>query len=105
MIRRPPRSTLFPYTTLFRSGSILENTFQPLNQRRMARAGAGAGHRVDRRADAEIALGDLRLAEKILAPPLHDDAPHLDDIGAIGDGEAHPGVLLGKQDGLSLRTQ
>src|SRR3712207_9452380 len=22
MIRRPPRSTLFPYTTLFRSGSI-----------------------------------------------------------------------------------
>src|SRR3712207_6860105 len=25
MIRRPPRSTLFPYTTLFRSGSALEN--------------------------------------------------------------------------------
>ena len=24
MIRRPPRSTLFPYTTLFRSGAILE---------------------------------------------------------------------------------
>src|SRR5260221_8769762 len=24
MIRRPPRSTLFPYTTLFRSGSIME---------------------------------------------------------------------------------
>src|SRR2546427_8882288 len=24
MIRRPPRSTLFPYTTLFRSGSWLE---------------------------------------------------------------------------------
>ena len=22
MIRRPPRSTLFPYTTLFRSGSV-----------------------------------------------------------------------------------
>src|SRR5260370_23514327 len=87
------------------TGSILENTFQPLNQRRMARAGAGAGHRVDRRADAEIALGDLRLAEKTLAPAVHDDAPHLDDIGAIGDGEAHPGVLLGKQDGLSLRAQ
>src|SRR5258705_6246596 len=25
MIRRPPRSTLFPYTTLFRSASELEN--------------------------------------------------------------------------------
>src|SRR2546423_9716403 len=24
MIRRPPRSTLFPYTTLFRSGSVAE---------------------------------------------------------------------------------
>src|SRR2546427_7382258 len=24
MIRRPPRSTLFPYTTLFRSGQVLD---------------------------------------------------------------------------------
>src|SRR3712207_7643507 len=24
MIRRPPRSTLFPYTTLFRSGDVLQ---------------------------------------------------------------------------------
>src|SRR2546430_12387290 len=30
MIRRPPRSTLFPYTTLFRSG-----IFVPPHQRRM----------------------------------------------------------------------
>src|SRR5690348_17767812 len=27
MIRRPPRSTLFPYTTLFRSGSVLAGDF------------------------------------------------------------------------------
>src|SRR2546425_2530366 len=27
MIRRPPRSTLFPYTTLFRSRGDLERTF------------------------------------------------------------------------------
>src|SRR5688572_32572622 len=27
MIRRPPRSTLFPYTTLFRSGFSLVNAF------------------------------------------------------------------------------
>src|SRR3712207_9469225 len=26
MIRRPPRSTLFPYTTLFRSGPLLATT-------------------------------------------------------------------------------
>src|SRR2546430_13723809 len=34
MIRRPPRSTLFPYTTLFRS-SIITATFPP-RQRGMA---------------------------------------------------------------------
>src|SRR5258708_14030574 len=27
MIRRPPRSTLFPYTTLFRSQSLVRNFF------------------------------------------------------------------------------
>src|SRR2546430_10659526 len=31
MIRRPPRSTLFPYTTLFRSRRVLENLEQPLD--------------------------------------------------------------------------
>src|SRR3712207_510663 len=29
MIRRPPRSTLFPYTTLFRSSSLLVSTADP----------------------------------------------------------------------------
>src|SRR3712207_7719796 len=36
MIRRPPRSTLFPYTTLFRSPGALAH-------RAGVRAGAGAG--------------------------------------------------------------
>src|SRR3712207_7314468 len=36
MIRRPPRSTLFPYTTLFRS-------FRDSRQRRRELRGAGAG--------------------------------------------------------------
>src|SRR5256885_13944732 len=29
MIRRPPRSTLFPYTTLFRSGKLQGTFFDP----------------------------------------------------------------------------
>src|SRR2546430_12651879 len=29
MIRRPPRSTLFPYTTLFRSGAISRHGVSP----------------------------------------------------------------------------
>src|SRR6266481_3917266 len=30
MIRRPPRSTLFPYTTLFRSHQLLSDSFSPV---------------------------------------------------------------------------
>src|SRR2546422_3668887 len=30
MIRRPPRSTLFPYTTLFRSAAQLLHSIQPI---------------------------------------------------------------------------
>src|SRR5258708_28723121 len=32
MIRRPPRSTLFPYTTLFRSLSVVEALVRSINQ-------------------------------------------------------------------------
>src|SRR3712207_8715873 len=32
MIRRPPRSTLFPYTTLFRSINILCSPFNPFQE-------------------------------------------------------------------------
>src|SRR3712207_7522387 len=48
MIRRPPRSTLFPYTTLFRS----RQRRQPRLRRRRARARhrhPGRGRRDDRR--------------------------------------------------------
>src|SRR5258708_31886427 len=31
MIRRPPRSTLFPYTTLFRSVNIFEHFYGPID--------------------------------------------------------------------------
>src|SRR5688572_31164830 len=34
MIRRPPRSTLFPYTTLFRSDRVLSNVLLHLIRRR-----------------------------------------------------------------------
>src|SRR3712207_7772091 len=40
MIRRPPRSTLFPYTTLFRSGYVHRATAEP-GQRAAPRAAGG----------------------------------------------------------------
>src|SRR3712207_8884086 len=42
MIRRPPRSTLFPYTTLFRSGGEPEE-LQPLTGRQIRQAVRNGG--------------------------------------------------------------
>src|SRR3712207_7737871 len=50
MIRRPPRSTLFPYTTLFRSVAELEEVRLPplaLAQRRLALLERGDVHQGD----------------------------------------------------------
>src|SRR5256885_7077218 len=49
MIRRPPRSTLFPYTTLFRSGFFIYEIGAMLGRPRAAPVGA-------------VALGVLTLA-------------------------------------------
>src|SRR3712207_8957700 len=56
MIRRPPRSTLFPYTTLFRSPIA--------KRRRLARGIARRRARLDDRADAERLGTAPNLAEK-----------------------------------------
>src|SRR3712207_7512838 len=40
MIRRPPRSTLFPYTTLFRSVSRIEESFLSDARRDVLRTGS-----------------------------------------------------------------
>src|SRR3989442_8417676 len=59
MIRRPPRSTLFPYTTLFRSVSLAQGRgprfHRHLQHRRGARAARSHG---EGKAEAEI-LVDL----------------------------------------------
>src|SRR5688572_31763838 len=44
MIRRPPRSTLFPYTTLFRSKAVDWNEFQvPATATGLVATGTGKG--------------------------------------------------------------
>src|SRR5256885_2962903 len=42
MIRRPPRSTLFPYTTLFRSRSVDVDRMRAIGERRTSKSAAGA---------------------------------------------------------------
>src|SRR5256885_14091323 len=55
MIRRPPRSTLFPYTTLFRSAILLDGAGLDLGGVR-ARGGLGHAHGLQ----APFARGDAR---------------------------------------------
>src|SRR3712207_7005944 len=61
MIRRPPRSTLFPYTTLFRSRRAVNGASgsSRLTSARRTSAGTGAGFDIDtttRRRDASPQL-------------------------------------------------
>src|SRR5256885_5641946 len=65
MIRRPPRSTLFPYTTLFRSrvGRVADD----VRHRHVVAAGEPA----ERCLDARRGLAQA-LARRILAEPLQD---------------------------------
>src|SRR2546427_8387725 len=76
MIRRPPRSTLFPYTTLFRSLVLGEETTQPemgaqARQREQRRAALaerdGLLAVIQRRQLAEAIHPGRALAERILA--------------------------------------
>src|SRR5260370_27058422 len=76
MIRRPPRSTLFPYTTLFRSLSDhwvglglngLGATAHELLTRFPAGVIAGDAELAARMAGDQLALGSLEEAERYLA--------------------------------------
>src|SRR5258708_26478862 len=63
MIRRPPRSTLFPYTTLFRSDFLFQRAPGVLGRRRnwtparAARPDAGYGCGVLRAGQSGLVLG------------------------------------------------
>src|SRR2546422_4089095 len=69
MIRRPPRSTLFPYTTLFRSRATRRAA-----PRGSGRSGAGsaASHAAPRGAPSRASCLE---SEAGLRPP-HEGAPH-----------------------------
>src|SRR3712207_7403197 len=59
MIRRPPRSTLFPYTTLFRSAGLLADEHhlrarEPLSEDRLGRVAVEVARGAGRRGAAEL---------------------------------------------------
>src|SRR2546427_7819208 len=70
MIRRPPRSTLFPYTTLFRSKRLAEEGHGRSHRRSLAaRAGAGRGREASAMRSEEHKSG-LQSQAKIVCPLL-----------------------------------
>src|SRR5260370_22637536 len=72
MIRRPPRSTLFPYTTLFRSDRLVDAPFH-----------IGVGHQRKAVAEMRAHPSDARdVLGELLAADLHlDRAKALAEIG------------------------
>src|SRR5256885_4032915 len=82
MIRRPPRSTLFPYTTLFRSN-------QTTQSERIAKVIARAGLCSRREAEVWIAAGRVAVnGERIPSPALN--VTRADRI--MVDGKPLPGA-------------
>src|SRR2546422_31753 len=94
MIRRPPRSTLFPYTTLFRSTARHQHIVQSMPlapvvvhvARRYDAKSCGIGDVFQRSSEGEVSpdVVPLQLDDKVLLPE-HRTAP----LGeAAGSGQA-----------------
>src|SRR3712207_7788093 len=87
MIRRPPRSTLFPYTTLFRSGDEGGQYLRRLGAREHAAryppgrgvSLAGHGDHVGAPRDGLLDVGDGLLAHRTLADNRHHGTVLVDE--------------------------
>src|SRR3712207_7691679 len=83
MIRRPPRSTLFPYTTLFRSRDRrVVLLVQPLVSRQVGVAHVVLGHRL-----ASAGVEDAHVV----------GAPLTDHVAAVRRSEEHTSELQSRQ--------
>src|SRR5690349_22484550 len=83
MVRRPPRSTLFPYTTLFRSGFTLDRDVEMVS----VRCSVSVGGR------------DVRLSRR--GPSRWTDKSRIDDGGtmtAVARSEEHTSELQSRRD-------
>src|SRR3712207_8226166 len=87
MIRRPPRSTLFPYTTLFRSVEVLAGARGAVDRAEVAIAGREAHARVGdhgrRRDGGRVDHGDRAL--------------RVGDEEVLGRSEEHTSELQSRQ--------
>src|SRR5207253_11511330 len=70
MIRRPPRSTLFPYTTLFRSLSRARRALEPV-----CPLGAGAGSRQGDRKSTRLNSSHVAISYAVFCLKKKKDTP------------------------------
>src|SRR3712207_7183425 len=70
MIRRPPRSTLFPYTTLFRSPVVVGQLVEVGHRQRAGGAGLDAQAAADAPQVVDLVDGAVALARRV--PGLQD---------------------------------
>src|SRR5690348_17471335 len=70
MIRRPPRSTLFPYTTLFRSATIL---FDGRDADRLTGGSLTSDGLLNAGADTKLPVGDFLLHLEFRTPYMPKD--------------------------------
>src|SRR3712207_9492239 len=96
MIRRPPRSTLFPYTTLFRSDYGLTAVSLSGHSDLTTREGLEHGIRAVRWA-AEFGLRILNTAIGGHASQEENEQAFLDNIGELGRSEEHTSELQSRQ--------
>src|SRR3712207_7880427 len=85
MIRRPPRSTLFPYTTLFRSAVVVDH------HRVRERTALGRPRQL-----AVAGVQDEVAAERALAIHAIGDVANR-DVGALARSEEHTSELQSRQ--------
>src|ERR1041384_1192080 len=99
MIRRPPRSTLFPYTTLFRSLHLLDDKGDIATA-----AEHGADHAGQRDGPGEV-LHVLRVDEDLegATPAVLDDVVQRDVEGVLAVGPADLVGLAGERLGARQR--
>src|SRR3712207_8467463 len=74
MIRRPPRSTLFPYTTLFQSREVVEVAGDDEH----ARDRRGEGDRDPRRAPGAVHAGEGPRDDPLARHAVHEPRGHED---------------------------
>src|SRR5690242_12020597 len=96
MIRRPPRSTLFPYTTLFRSFSITKpprrfpvagaQTFQPVLAVVVMRGAAVVGNNAVMTGEGQVVQLDVRTEDDALSDGIHRSGT----VERLGEGCACP---------------